>query len=108
MNQDQFLSWLRTTLSGVGYLATSYGITSGSTAATVSGIIMAAAPYVWGFFVHTDAAKLQAAGAVPGVRPVEVTSSAAPDLQRLAIDDTIPSVVLAAPTYVPPTASMRR
>ncbi len=45
---------------------------------------------------------------VPGVKPIEVTSSAAPDLQRLAADPTVPSVVVAAPTYVPPTASMRR
>ncbi len=108
MNQDQFLSWLRTTVGIVGGLAVQYGVTNDSTATAITGAVVAIAPFIWGFFVHTDAAKLQAAGAVPGVRPIEVMSSAAPDLQRLAVDPTVPSVVVAAPTYISPTASMRR
>ena len=108
MNQDQFLSWLRTTLGIAGGLAVQYGVTNASTATAVTGAVVAVAPFIWGFFVHTDAAKLQTAGAVAGVKPIEVTSAAAPDLQRLAADPTVPSVVVAAPTYVPPSASMRR
>jgi hypothetical protein len=72
------------------------------------GLIMPIGLSIWGAFTHTDTAIVQTAGAVPGVKPTEVTSSAAPELQKLAMDPTVPSVVMAAPTYVPPTPSMRR
>jgi len=52
MNQDQFLSWLRTTLAGVGALVVQGGLTNDSTATWVAGIIVTLAPYVWGYFVH--------------------------------------------------------
>lgn len=97
MNQDQFLSWLRTTLGGVGYLATAYGVTSSSTVATVIGIVMAGAPYVWGIFAHDDAAKVLAAAAVEGLEPIKVTSAAPASVQALANDRSVPSVVPVSP-----------
>lgn len=105
MNQDQFLSWLRTTLGGAGALAVEHGLTTSSTATAVTGAVVALAPFIWGFFVHTDSAKLLAAGSVVGIKPIEVLANAAPEIMKMAMDPTTPSVVVAAPVYTPPPAS---
>ncbi len=102
MNQDQFLSWLRTTLGGIGALAVQYGLTNDSTVTAITGAVVAIAPFVWGFFVHTDTAKVEAAGAVVGIKPIEVMPSASSALQKLAMDPTVPSIVVAPPSYAPP------
>ena len=52
---------------------------------------------VWGAFTHTDTAVVQTAGSIPGVKPIEVTSTAAPELQKVALDPAVPTVVAASP-----------
>lgn len=93
-NLDQFLSWLRTTMSGVGYLLTSYGVTGADTWwPTVSGIILAVVPYVWGYVAHSNSAKLLSAKDVPGVEKIKIDAAAAPpDVMAVAKDANVPKV----------------
>jgi hypothetical protein len=93
-NQEQFLSWLRSTMSGVGYLLTAYGV-SGADAwwPTVSGIMLAVVPYVWGYFAHTDSAKLAAVEAIPAVNKIVVSSGAPRDVKAVVADADRPKVV---------------
>jgi len=106
MNPNTWISFITTTIGAAATAAATDGIITGSTAQTVISAAGIAVPFIWGWFIHRDSKVVQTAGEIPGVKPVEIMSSAAPDLQRLAADPTIPSVVVAAPTYVPP--SMRK
>jgi hypothetical protein len=108
MNQNTWISWITTGIGLAGSTVATNGLINSSTATTIAGAAATLVPLLWGFFIHSDSKVVQTAGAIPGVRAVQITSSAAPDLQRLAADPTVPSVVLAEPTYIPPTASMRR
>lgn len=92
-NLAQFLSWLRTTMSGVGYLLTVYGVTGADTWwPTVSGIVLAVTPYIWGYVAHTNTAKLIAASDVDGVVKIKILPTAPPDVIAVANDDSIPKV----------------
>jgi len=106
MNQNTWISWITTGVGLIGSAAATNGLINSSTATTIAGAAATLVPLLWGFFIHADSKVVQTAGVIPGVKPIEITSSAAPDLQRLAADPAIPSVVVAAPTYVPP--SMRK
>lgn len=93
MNLDQFLSWLRTTMGGVGYLLASYGVTGADEWwPTVTGIVLAVVPYIWGYVSHTNAAKLVAASDVPGVDKIRILPNAPADVIAVANDDGIPKV----------------
>ena len=106
MNQNTWISWITTGVGLIGSAAATNGLINSSTATTIAGAAATLVPLLWGLFIHSDSKVVQTAGAIPGVKPVEIMSSAAPDLQRIAADPTISSVVAAAPTYVPP--SMRK
>lgn len=60
-------------------------------------------------FQHTDSQVVQTAGAITGIRPIEVGPGAASDLQKLAMDPTVPSVVVAPPQpFVSSTIQQKR
>jgi methyl coenzyme M reductase subunit C len=59
-------------------------------------------------FQHTDAQVVQAASVVPGVQPIKITTDAAPALQAMAKDDSIKTVIEAAPQPSPYATSRQR
>jgi hypothetical protein len=64
---------------------------------------------VWSGFANTNANIVKTASVVQGVKPIEIGPSAAPDLQKIAIDHTVPTVVVAPPApFVPSNLSQRR
>ncbi len=103
MNQNTWISWITTGVGLAGSAAATNGLINSSTAATIAGAAATLVPLLWGLFIHADSKVVQTAGVIPGVKPIEITSSAAPDLQKLAADPTVPSVVVAAPTYIAPS-----
>ena len=120
--KDQMISYLGTASKWIGSGLATRGVTISPDIASVvagpeaiqfyAGIAMMLVPVIRDRFIHSDAGKLAAAaqlatGANPQIKPIEVTPAAAPELQKLAMDPTVPSVVVAPPAYVPPT-SMRR
>src|SRR5580765_3331258 len=107
MNQSQVISWITTGIGLAGSAAATKGLIDQSTATSIAGMAVTLVPLIWGFFSHSNTSVVQQAGAISGVKPVEITPSAAPELQKLAMDPAVPSVVVAPPAYVPPT-SMRR
>jgi hypothetical protein len=101
MNQAQGLSALRWLLSIAGSYVLASGKIDGVLWEQISTVLLTVAPVVWSMFVHTDKAKVQAAAAVPGIAPIQVTPAAADDLQTLARDPAVPSVETAIPTFNP-------
>lgn len=108
MNQDQFLSWLRTTLGGIGALAVQYGLTNSNTATWITGALVAIAPFVWGYFVHTDSAKLAAVEALPGVEKIVTAPNAADGVAAATADRSRPKVVAEFPSPSPYATSSQR
>jgi hypothetical protein len=93
MNSDQVTAFVRGILTAAGPTALALGVPAN--AWTVVGtIITTLAPVLYSiFFVHTDAAKVTAASTVPGVAPIQVLPSAAPAVQAVAADSSVPKVV---------------
>ena len=101
MNLDQFLSLVRTLLAAGGPVAgllTIYGFPQDKTALWL-GLALAIVPpiatAVWGILAKTDAAKVTAAGAMPGVT-VAVGPTASAGAQSVAADPAVPGVKVAA------------
>lgn len=95
-NQDQVMSFVRWALTALGTILTTNGTVSASVWQQVSGIILMIFPFVWSMFVHTQAATVMKAAAIPGVEPIRINSNAAPALQKVAADRSVPSVVSAS------------
>lgn len=93
MSQDQFLSWVRTTIAGISGWAIGKGYGDASLWTMISGMAVLIVPYVWGALAHTDSAKLAAVEALPDVRKVVVTASATDGVQEAAADPSRPKVV---------------
>lgn len=90
-NQDQVLSWVRTTIAGVAGFAIGHGYGSAELWSMISGIAMLVVPYLWGAYMHTSAAKLEAiAGMAPSDKRAAMKQI--PDDLKLKVVEAIPSV----------------
>jgi hypothetical protein len=94
-NQDQFMSWLRTTLSGIGFLVVQRGWATDATVTMVIGAVLSIAPFAWGYFAHTDSAKLAAVEAMPDVKEIVAKSTATDGVAAAVKDSSRPKVVSA-------------
>jgi hypothetical protein len=92
MNQNTWISWITTGIGLAGSAAVTKGLVDSSTATSIVGAAGVLVPLIWGFFVHSNASVVQAAAAVPGVKAIDITPTAPPDLQKLAMDPTVPKV----------------
>lgn len=106
MNPNTWISWITTGIGLAVPMAVTQGWISPSTSASLISAAGVLVPIIWGGFIHSDSKVVQTAGAIPGVKPVEIGPSAAPELQKLAMDPTVPTVVAAPPP--PSTISQRR
>lgn len=68
INQDQFLSMLRSILAVVGGWAVSRGYVTADQVVLVGGLLASLVPLAWGIAVHTNKAKVAAAQAVPAAQ----------------------------------------
>lgn len=93
----QLMSALRWGLTTFGSFLVTNGTVSASTWQQISGVIIAAAPFIWGLLAHTQAATALAAAAIPGVQ-VAATRAAPASVQKLANDPNVADVV---PVAVP-------
>lgn len=92
MNQDQFMSLIRTGLGVAAGFAIAHGV-SDQTWQLIAGIITAVAPLLWGYFAHTDSAKLAAVEALPDVKNIVVKSTATDGVAEAARDADRPKVI---------------
>lgn len=106
MNQDQFMSWFRTTLGGVATLAVEHGIVNGQTATAITGVVVGLVPLLWGYFVHTDSGKLAAVEALPGVEKIITGPDATDGVAAATADRDRPKVVADSPA--PITSNLQR
>jgi hypothetical protein len=87
-NNDQLMSWLRSTIAIVSGMAITAGYGNSETWATVGGVILLLVPFVWGTFVHTDAAKIAQVAALPDVAKIISVPSPNPESAvAIAVDD---------------------
>ncbi len=107
MNSNTWISWITTGIGLAGSAAVTKGLVDQSTATAIAGAAATLVPLIWGFFVHSNTAVVQAAAAVPGVNAVEIGPTAPPELQKIAIDTNIPKVKLAVPPPPPSTPTRR-
>ena len=97
MNLDQIQALIRTLLASGGPIAAllvQYGMPGDKAAMWVSlalAILPPIAAGVWGILARTDAAKVAAAGAMPGV-DVTVAPTASAGAQAAAADPKVPGV----------------
>lgn len=97
MNLDQLLSLVRTLLAAGGPVAgllTMYGMQESKVGMWLSLALIVVPPIisaVWGVLSKTDAAKVAAAGALPGVT-VTVAPDAPLGARAAAADPTVPGV----------------
>jgi len=106
MTKEQTTSFIFTALKFLGGALAARGITvspdiasllAGPDAVTFyAGVVMAAVPVVRDWFTHSNAGKLLAATTVPGIEPIRVSPTAAPEIQALAVDRTVPMIAVAA------------
>ncbi len=96
MNPDQFMSLVRTGLGMAAGFAIAHGVTN-QTWELIAGIVTAVAPLLWGYFVHTDSAKLAAVEALPDVKKIVVGPSATDGVEAAVKDATRPKVVSTPP-----------
>jgi hypothetical protein len=121
--KDQMISYVGTVAKWIGAGLATRGVTVSPDIASVvagpeaiqfyAGIVMMLVPVIRDRFIHSDAGKLAAASALavgpdPQIKPIVPLPTAAPAIAALANDPNVPGVQPAAPTYVPPTASVRR
>ncbi len=97
MNPNTWLSFLTTTIGAAATAAATDGIITGSAKQAIISAAGIAVPFVWGWFVHSNASVVQAAAAIPGVKAVEIAPTAAPELQKIAMDPTVPKVQVTSP-----------
>jgi len=88
MNQDQVLGFVRNAIMLGGGIAIGRGWLTGEQVTMISGLAGAAVPFVWTFFVHTDAAKIAAVTALPDVKKIITVPNPANDAVRAAVNDS--------------------
>ena len=95
MNQDQFLSLLRTVLQIAGTILVSHGTLgiNGALWEQISGVVIVIGPTIWSMYAHTDAAKIASVTAMPDVKQIVVKADAVDGAARAAADPTQPKVV---------------
>jgi hypothetical protein len=122
--KDQMISYLGTVSKWIGAGLVSRGVAISPDTAAIftgpealqfyAGILMAGLPLIRDRFIHSNAGKLEAAaqlasGPSPAIRPIEVMPSAAPEIQKMAMDPAVPTVVVAPPPpFVHSNLSQRR
>lgn len=92
MNQEQFTSWIKTTLGVVGGVATTYGVGTSSVWMGITGVAVTLAPLAWGYLSNTHLAQVQRAAAIPDVAKVVMKSSATNGLAAAAADPRQPKI----------------
>ncbi len=92
MNQDQFMSLLRTGLAVAGGFALAHGVND-QLWGLLSGAALALAPLFWGYFAHTTDAKMASVEALRGVESITVKPSAPDDLRAMVLDPERPKVL---------------
>jgi hypothetical protein len=92
MNSAQFTDWLKTTLGLVGGALATAGVGSSTTWATVTGIAVSIAPFVWGLISNTALAQVQKAAALEGVSAVVIRGTAQSSLVNAAADTAQPKI----------------
>lgn len=107
MNQNTWISWITTGIGLAGSAAATKGLIDQSTATSIAGMAVTLVPLVWGLFIHRDSKVVLTASQVQGVEPIKIDPNAAPALQELAHDNSVPTVQPAARAFTP-SASMRR
>jgi len=99
MNQDQFMSILRTCITAIGTVLAVYtGVQTQALWGVFSGALIAAAPIAWSMYVHSDAGKVAAVSAMPEVKAITFAHNAG-DLAEAAkaADPTTNVQVLSKP-----------
>ena len=93
MNQEQFLSWVKTTLGFAAGYFVARGYVSESTAEALVGAAVALVPLVWGLLAHTKLAQIKQAASLPEVSSVVIKPSATNGIAAAASDPTQPKIV---------------
>ena len=95
MNQDQFLSLVRTVLQIFGTIVVSHGTLgiNGALWEQITGVVIIIAPTIWSMYSHTDKANLAKVTAMPDVTQVVVKPTATDGVADAANDPTQPKVV---------------
>lgn len=75
MNQEQFLSIVRSLLQVAGTFTTTYGLFSDQQWTAVAGGIVMIAPVAWGIYVHTKNNAVAVVAAMPEVKKIETTAT---------------------------------
>lgn len=97
MNSDQIASLIRWLMTGVGTYLIAHGMSQGDVANLTNWLIMGAGvlpvliSVIWGLFKHTDASKVKAVAAMPGIK-VDVLANAPDGAQQVARDPAVPNV----------------
>jgi hypothetical protein len=92
MNQEQFISWLKTTLGFIAGFVVAKGYISESAATAISGAVIAIAPLVWGYVSNTKFAQIKQASTLPEVARVVLKSDVGNDLAAAAADPAQPKI----------------
>jgi len=92
VNQDQFLSVVRSLLSIAGTLGVAYGVGTENTWATIGSSVIPIAALAWGQFVHSDSQKVASVSAMPEVKGLTVTDSKLADAAKAADPTTAVTV----------------
>jgi hypothetical protein len=107
MNQNTWISWITTGIGLAGSAAATNGLINASTATTIAGTAATLVPLAWGLFIHRDSKVVETASLVQGVETIKIDKlEAAPAVQELADDKSVPTVVSAAPA--PLTSNLQR
>ena len=108
MNQNTWISWVTTGIGLAGSAAATKGLIDQSTATSIAGAAATLVPLLWGLFIHRDSKVVETASQVAGVAPIQVLPTAAPAIQAMAADTSIPTVVPAAPQPSPYVTNKQR
>ncbi len=92
MNQDQALSYLRTIITAVGAYAMGRGWVKEDTLTLVTGLAGPLISIGWGWYAHTDTAKLKAVEALSDVKEIVVKKTAVDGVADAAADPLRPKV----------------
>ena len=107
-NTNTWISWITTGIGLAGSAAATKGLIDQSTATSITGFAVTLVPLLWGLFIHRDTKVVQTAAAITGA-PVPIGPTAEASLQKMAMDPTVPNVVVAAPPpFVSSNLSQRR
>jgi hypothetical protein len=107
-NTNTWLSWITTGIGLAGSAAATKGLIDQSTATSIAGVAATLVPLLWGLFIHRDSKVVETASEIKGVAPIQIQPTAAPALQTMAKDDSIKTVVEAAPPPSPYATSRQR